>query len=59
MSPRKSFEWKAKFIALAQGRPGRIETRVARGFVLRPKIPIWVYFGGPWKGKCIFYGSLV
>jgi hypothetical protein len=20
--------------------------------ILRPKIPIWVYFGGPWNGKC-------
>jgi hypothetical protein len=27
-------------------------TRVARWFILRPKFPIWVYFGGPWKGKC-------
>jgi hypothetical protein len=28
------------------------QTGVARWFVLRPKIPIWVYFGGPyveWK----------
>jgi hypothetical protein len=26
----------------------------------RPKIPIWVYFGGPKNGKCgIIYGHLV
>jgi hypothetical protein len=25
---------------------------VARWFILRPKIPIWVYFEGPWNGKC-------
>jgi hypothetical protein len=41
--------------------------RVARWFILRPKIPIWVYFGGPWNGKCwyilrsfdIIYDNLV
>jgi hypothetical protein len=27
-------------------------TRVARWFILRPKIPIWVHFGGPCNGKC-------
>jgi hypothetical protein len=21
------------------------------GFILKPKIPIWVNFGGPWNGK--------
>jgi hypothetical protein len=26
--------------------------RVARWFIFKPKIPIWVYFGGPWNGKC-------
>jgi hypothetical protein len=26
--------------------------RVARWFVFKPKIPIWVIFGGPWNGKC-------
>jgi hypothetical protein len=26
--------------------------RVARWFVFKPKIPIWVNFGGPWRGKC-------
>jgi hypothetical protein len=43
------------------------ECRVARWFILIPKIPIWVNFGGPWNGKCwyvfwpfgIFYGHLV
>jgi hypothetical protein len=41
--------------------------RVARWYIFIPKIPIWVYFGGPWIGKCwhillpfgIFYGHLV
>jgi hypothetical protein len=50
------------------------ESRVARWFVFKPKIPIWVNFGGHWNGKCcysltiiwnilwpfaIMYGSLV
>jgi hypothetical protein len=26
--------------------------RVARWFVFKPKIPIWVNFGGPCNGKC-------
>jgi hypothetical protein len=26
--------------------------RVAGWFILRPKIPVWVYFRGPWNGKC-------
>jgi hypothetical protein len=50
-------------------------TRVARWFVFKPKIPIWINFGGPKNGKCwytycmviwnilrsfgIFYGHLV
>jgi hypothetical protein len=25
---------------------------VASWFILRPKIPNWVYFGVPWNGKC-------
>jgi hypothetical protein len=25
--------------------------KVARWFIFKPKIPIWVKFGGPWKGK--------
>jgi sorbitol-specific phosphotransferase system component IIC len=27
-------------------------TRVARWFIFKPKITIWVSFGGPWNGKC-------
>jgi hypothetical protein len=30
----------------------KVVIRVARWFILRPKFPIWVYFGGPWNGKC-------
>jgi hypothetical protein len=26
-------------------------SRVDRWYILRPKIPIWVYFGGLWSGK--------
>jgi hypothetical protein len=30
-----------------------IEIRVARWFVFKTKILIWVNFGGPWIGKCL------
>jgi hypothetical protein len=41
-------------------------SRVARWFVFKPKIPIWVNFGGRWYGRCwciiwpfgLFYGHL-
>jgi hypothetical protein len=41
--------------------------RVARWYVFKPKISIWVNFGGPWNGKGwhtvwpfgIYYGHLV
>jgi hypothetical protein len=37
-----------------------LKSRVARWFVFKPKIPIWVNFGGPYIGKLengdIFYG---
>jgi hypothetical protein len=29
-----------------------VRTRVARWFIFKPKIPIWVNFGGPYIGKC-------
>jgi hypothetical protein len=29
-----------------------IRCRVARWYIFIPKIPIWVYLSGPWKGKC-------
>jgi hypothetical protein len=43
------------------------DSRVARWFIFKPKIPLWVKFGGPWNGKCcsillplgIFFGHLV
>jgi hypothetical protein len=28
-----------------------VSGRVARWFVFKPKIPIWVNFGGSWNGK--------
>jgi hypothetical protein len=34
-----------------------LQTRVARLYTFKPKIPIWVNFGGSWYGK--FYGHLV
>jgi hypothetical protein len=43
------------------------QSRVARWFVFKPKIKIWIKFRGPWRGKCchilwpfgIFYCHLV
>jgi hypothetical protein len=33
--------------------------RVARWFVFKPKIPIWVNFGGKfWQSDYLFYGHL-
>jgi hypothetical protein len=29
----------------------RMKVRVARWFISKPKIPIWVDFKGPWTGK--------
>jgi hypothetical protein len=31
-----------------------VSNRVARSFILRPKIPIWAHFGVPWNGKCLY-----
>jgi hypothetical protein len=47
--------------------PNRPTTRVARCYIFKPKIPIWVNFRGPWDEKVsyvlwpfgIFYGHLV
>jgi hypothetical protein len=30
-----------------------LRSRVARWFIFKPKIAIWVNFGGPWNGKCV------
>jgi hypothetical protein len=46
-------QWK---IYLAIATLIRNSARVARWFVFKPKIPIWVNFGGPYAG--IFYGHL-
>jgi hypothetical protein len=35
------------------------DTRVARWFLFKPKIPVWVYFGGPLQQLGIFNGHLV
>jgi hypothetical protein len=40
-----------RFIALS---PDPVSTRVARWFLFRPKIPIWVYFAGSWNRKCCY-----
>jgi hypothetical protein len=31
-----------------------LQSRVARWFVFKPKIPIWVNFGAPYIGKCLY-----
>jgi hypothetical protein len=31
---------------------GSAQSRCARWFIFKPKIPIWVNFGGPWNVKC-------
>jgi hypothetical protein len=50
-----------------------IVNSVARWFIFKPKIPMWIHFGGPWNVKCCYiswslgilhghfliYGSLV
>jgi hypothetical protein len=52
---------------LRAGLAERQASRVARWYILKPQIPLWVNFGGPWNGKCwyilwpfgIFHGRLV
>jgi hypothetical protein len=35
------------------------KNRVARWYIFKPKIPIWLTFGGPWRGKVLgFYNRL-
>jgi hypothetical protein len=55
------------------GHPGDVQekkdrTRVARWHIFKPKVPVWVNFGGPWNIKVgilcicpfvIYYGHLV
>jgi hypothetical protein len=45
----KRFEWRERFVALAPGNAEQpaLGVRVARLFIFKPKIPIWVNFGGP------------
>jgi hypothetical protein len=33
----------------------KLANRVARWFIFKPKIPIWVNFERPWKGKCFAF----
>jgi hypothetical protein len=55
------------FLAAEKKPRSRLWTRVARWFVFKPKIQIWVNFGEPWNGKCCYilrpfgksYGHLV
>jgi hypothetical protein len=30
----------------------RAKSRVSRWYIFIPKIPIWIYIGGPWNVKC-------
>jgi hypothetical protein len=41
-------------LAVASFKSGVVQDRVARWFVFKPKIPIWVNFGGPYIGKCLY-----
>jgi hypothetical protein len=44
-----------KFLPEKQkGQLTTIPCRVARWFVFKPKIPIWVNFRGPWNEKCCY-----
>jgi hypothetical protein len=58
------------FLQVSLAERATAATRVARWFVFKPKIPIWVNFGGPmlvyfmviWnilRSLCIFYDHLV
>jgi hypothetical protein len=33
-------------------KPNHVHCRVARWFIFKPKIPVWVKVGRPWNGKC-------
>jgi hypothetical protein len=37
---------------LLSGKTAHHHSRVARWFIFKPKIPIWINFGGPKIGKC-------
>jgi hypothetical protein len=37
----------------------KLQFKVATWFVFKPKIQIWVHFGGYCNGRCLFYGHLV
>jgi hypothetical protein len=47
VSPSTSFETWMEILPIL----GRLPTRVARWFSFKPKIRIWVNFGGPWNKK--------
>jgi hypothetical protein len=32
----------------------KVSDRVARWFLFRPKLPIWVCFGEPWSEECCY-----
>jgi hypothetical protein len=40
------------FISMMHACKATAHSRVARWFIFKPKIPIWVNFGGPWIEKC-------
>jgi hypothetical protein len=73
---REAWKWFASFRRLSRpllpkAPSSKSETlfwsRVARWYIFKPNIPIWVNFGGPWNAKGwhivwpygIYYGSLV
>jgi hypothetical protein len=38
------------------GKEEEVKNKVARWFIFKPKIPIWLHLRGPWNGK--FYDHL-
>jgi hypothetical protein len=46
--PCKHWSWNAKK-KLFESKLFRQQTRVAIWYIFKPKIPIWVNFGGPWN----------
>jgi hypothetical protein len=50
----RTFSSQLKAVTGLAGHLLQVWRRVARWFLFRPKIPIWVYSGGPRNGKCCY-----
>jgi hypothetical protein len=49
-------QWKTKWSSFISAQHNEtmaepVPFRVARWYIVKPKFPIWVNFGGPWNGK--------